>query len=56
MHAVGHQRIGMASATELIGKVFELVQVELVALFVVAAHGAMIAAREKRVRRGFGNQ
>ena len=44
MHMVGHQHVGVDGATELVGKLFEVVQVELIVLFAVETDGAVIAA------------
>ena len=42
MHVVRHQHVGMKRTTELVGKLFEGVQVELVVLFPVEADRTVI--------------
>ena len=39
-----YQHIGMDDAAELVGKLFEVMQVELVVLFAVETDGAIVAA------------
>ena len=43
---VGHQHAGVDGATELVGKLFEIVQIELIVLFAVETDRAVIAALE----------
>ena len=43
MYVVGHQHVGMDGATELVGELFDVLQVELVVLFAVETDRAVIA-------------
>ena len=44
MHVVGHQHAGVDGATKLVGKLFEIVQLELIILFAPETNRAVIAA------------
>ena len=44
VNVVGHQHAGVDGATELVGKLFEIVQLELIILFAVETDRAVIAA------------
>ena len=46
MSVVGHQHVGVDGATELVGKLFEIVQLELIILFAMETDRAVIAALE----------
>ena len=46
MNVVGHQHVGVDGATELVGKLFEVVQLELIILFALETDRALIAALE----------
>ena len=44
VYVIGHQHIGVYGAAKLVGKLFQVVQVELVVLFGMKADGAIVAA------------
>ena len=44
VYMIGHQHIGVHGAAELVGKLFQVLQVELVILFSMKADGAIVAA------------